>query len=50
MKKVEIKWKREKIRHKTETLILRDQEIDKSSADLAKIKVGRNTRTEWVHN
>lgn len=33
---------RKKIGEKTETLILRDQEIDKSSADLAKMKADKH--------
>lgn len=42
MKRIGIKWKRKKIREKTETLILRDQEIDKRSTDLAKMKADKH--------
>ena len=45
------KVEKKKISDKTETLILIDQEINKSSADLAKMKADRNIRTtEWAHN
>lgn len=46
MKRVE----KRKIRDKGETSILRGQEIDESSADLAQMQADRNIRTaEGVH-